>query len=101
MMEYVESTLDSLKGATNSDAAFRTSADQIRREAELIAVIGQVLRQEGMDEADDEDYANLSQDMAKAALDVVAALDRGDADAARKSVAGITKSCDACHEQYR
>ena len=101
MMEYAEATLDSLKSVTNNTATAKGNIDQVRREAEVIAVIGHVLTQEGMDEFDDEDYAGLSQQMSRNAREVVAALEREDFDSVRKSVGAVTQSCDACHEQYR
>ncbi|MGB7343082.1 MAG: cytochrome c [Pirellulaceae bacterium] len=101
MMEYAEKLKDSLQDATNNAASVKEKGDQIRRQAELLAVLGVVLTKEGMDDFDDKDYAALSKQMAEAASGVVGALERGDADAVRKGVGAITQSCDACHEQYR
>ncbi len=101
VMEYAQELLDSLQNVTNNAASVKSEPDQIRREAELLSVLGAVLTKEGMDDFDDEDYAALSKQMTKASIDVVGALNRGDADAVRKGVGSITQSCDACHEQYR
>tara|TARA_R110002049_G_scaffold2750_2_gene21332 strand:- start:14244 stop:15206 length:963 start_codon:yes stop_codon:yes gene_type:complete len=101
MMEYAEATLDSLKGVTNNEATAKNNVDQVRREAEVLAVIGLVLTQEGMDDFDDADYAALSQAMTESARAAVTALERNDFEEVRKSVGAITQSCDACHEQYR
>ncbi|NND96719.1 MAG: cytochrome c [Pirellulaceae bacterium] len=101
MMEYAEHLRDSLQDVTNNADTVKSNADQVRREAELLAVLGKVLIQEGMDDFDDEDYAALSKSMATAATNVVGALERGDTDAVRKSVGEISQACDACHEQYR
>ena len=54
-----------------------------------------------MDDADDDDYAKLSRDMAEDGKEVTAALQRGDFDAVRLGVSKIRQKCDACHEQYR
>ena len=101
MMEYAEAILESLKSVTNNEATAKSKTDQIRREAEILAVVGHVLIQEGMDDFDDTDYAVLSQKMTASASGVVTSLERNDFDAVRKSVGAITQSCDACHEQYR
>ena len=101
MMEYAEQLSDSLQSVTNNEASVKSNTEQVRREAELLAILGLVLVQEGMDEYDDEDYAAHSKKMTSASREVVAALERGDADAIRKSVGAITQSCDACHEDYR
>jgi len=101
IMQYAEQTLDSLKSVTNHEAKAKSNADQIGREAEIIAVIGQLLTQEGMDDYDDADYAALSRRMTASAIEVVRALEAADLGAMRTSVGAITQSCDACHEQYR
>ncbi|QDT12458.1 Cytochrome C' [Planctomycetes bacterium K23_9] len=101
MMEYAQQLVDSLQDATNDAASVKSKSDQVRREAELLAVLGTVLVKEGMDDFDDDDYAALSKQMTEASKAVVGALERGDADAVRKGVGAITQSCDACHEQYR
>jgi cytochrome c556 len=54
-----------------------------------------------MDDAEDEDYQMLSRAMTKASRSVVAAIERQDFEAVRKSVGEITQSCSDCHEQYR
>ena len=64
-------------------------------------MLGEVLVQEGMDEADDEDYAKLSRSMTEAAKGVTAGVERMDVDAIRQGASAIRQRCDACHEQYR
>ena len=101
MMQYAEELKDSLQQVTNNAGSIKSNSDQVRREAELLAVLGIVLIQEGMDEFDDEDYQELSLKMTAAGNSVVGALERDDADGVRKAVGAITQSCDACHENYR
>ncbi|MCG8648563.1 MAG: cytochrome c [Pirellulales bacterium] len=101
LMRYSEAVFDSLKDASRNANSVKANGDQIRREAELISVFGEVLTKEGMDEADDDDYSKLSRDMVEASKAAVAALERGDTDAVRKSVAAIRQRCDACHNEYR
>ncbi len=101
LMEYVEGLTNALQDASNSEAAIASNSDVIRRQAELIAVVGHVIVQQGMDDADDEDYQRLSQAMTTASRDVVSAIERGDFASVRASVGAITQSCDACHEQFR
>ncbi len=101
MMEYAQELIDSLQDVTNDAASVKSNTDQVRREAELLSILGVVLTKEGMDDFDDEDYAELSKKMTEASKAVVGALERGDPDAIRKGVGAISQSCDACHEQYR
>jgi hypothetical protein len=102
LMEYLETTLDSpLQSGTNNPDDFEDALDDLRRAAAMVAVVGQVLTEEGMDEADDPDYCELSLAMTRAALDLRAALQQQDAEAARLAVGQISQSCSDCHNQYR
>lgn len=101
MMEYAEQLIESLEGNSRDVAAVEQNADAVRRMAELIAVVGEVITREGMDEADDDDYVKLSRDMIAEARTVVEAIERTDYETARAGVSAIRGRCDACHEQYR
>jgi hypothetical protein len=59
----------------------------------MVAIVGKVLNQEGMDEADDADYQQLSDAMKQAALDLRLAVVNDDAEAARLAVGAIGQSC--------
>ncbi len=100
MMEYIETLSESIKDVTNNEGAIKSNVDQVRRLSEVMAAVGLVLTQEGMDDWDDADYVALANRFSTAASGVTAALQRNDYDAVRKGVGEITQSCDACHEQY-
>ena len=101
MMEYLEGLSEALQGVSNSESAIQANTETIQRQSELIAMVGQVLVKEGMDEADDKEYQKLSNSMTTAASNVASAIERGDLGSIREAVGGITQSCDACHEQFR
>lgn len=101
LMEYIDQLIDVLEDAARDEASVKAGSDLIKRNSELLAMIGEVLVQEGMDEADDNDYVKLSRSMAEAAQGVTQALDRMDIDAIRQGASAIRQRCDACHEQYR
>lgn len=101
MMEYADTLHEALRQATNNEDTLKAEPNEAIRPAELLAALGRILVQEGMDESDDEDYAALSRSMTDASLAVRTALERNDFEAARKAVGAVTQSCDACHEQYR
>lgn len=101
LMEYAGLLIEKLEDSGNSVAAIQENVDSIKRNAELLSALGEVLVQEGMDDADDDDYAGLSRGMTKASKEVVAAIDRGDFEAAGSGISGIRQQCDACHEIYR
>lgn len=101
MMEYVEMLLDQLNSVARSAAEVEANVDEARRQAELLATVGSVIRQDGMDDSDDEDYTGLCDEMTRAAVELVRAIERQDYEAASSLVGGIEQSCADCHEQYR
>ncbi|MGI9471217.1 MAG: cytochrome c [Rubripirellula sp.] len=101
LMEYAEILIETLEDGSRDEATIKRDPDLVKRNSELLAILGEVLTQEGMDEADDEDYAKLSRDMTAAAKEVTAAIDRMDFEAVRKGTSAVRQRCDACHEQYR
>lgn len=101
LMEYAEALIESLEDASRDEKLVKANPDQIRREAELLSVFGEVLTKEGLDEADDDDYVQFSRHMIEASKAVVAALERGNAGDVRKNVSAVRQRCDVCHNQYR
>ncbi len=102
LMNYLEQLLaEPLESETTDAATVEQSKEELDRAAALVAVVAEVLQQEGMEDADDPDYRQLSDAMRQAAQDVRAALADDDAEGARKAVGQIGQSCSACHEQYR
>lgn len=101
LMEYAEMLIEALEDKGSDDDDVQENSDEILRHSELLAMLGEVLTKEGMDDAGDEDYDKLSRDMTIASQDVVAALKRSDWSAAGTGISTIRTKCDACHEQYR
>jgi cytochrome c556 len=102
LMEYLQQLMDeTLTSETNDAASVAAAIEDLKRSGAMVAVISEVLNQEGMEGADDGDYREFSNRMKQAALALQAALEQNDANAARLAVGEISKSCDACHEQYR
>ncbi len=101
LMAYSESLIESLEAATNVTDTSQRNVDLIKRNAQLIAMLGEVLSQAGMDDASDDDYVKLSQAMSRAANELVSAVERSAVGEYQSAVGSIRKRCDACHEQYR
>ena len=101
LMEYAEALVESLEDGARDEGTIKKETDLVKRNSELLALLGEILVQEGMDDADDDDYAKLSRDMTKDASAANKALERGDYEAVRLGVAKIRQKCDACHEDYR
>lgn len=101
LMEYAEQLINALEDTTRDEASIKSEVDSIKRNTELLAVIGEVLVKEGMDDADDGDYATFSRAMTAEAKIVSEAIERIDVEAIRRGASLIRQRCDACHEQYR
>lgn len=101
LMEYADQLIDLLEDGTRDVATVKRDPDLVKRNAQLLAMLGEVFTKEGMDEYDDEDYCKLSRDLSAAGTAVAAAIDREDIEAARKGTSAVRQKCDACHEQYR
>ncbi|MFO0870076.1 MAG: cytochrome c [Pirellulales bacterium] len=102
LMQRLEMGLEPhLQPWTASKADFMGKKDELLREAQLFAVMGHVLMQDGMSDADDKEYVAFCEMLKKAALDVADAVKLGNDDAARQAVGRISKSCADCHDKYR
>jgi len=101
LMEYAETLIDSLEDGARDEKTIKKEMDLVKRNSELLALLGEILVQEGMDDYDDDDYASLSRDMTTAGEATTKALDRNDFEAVRLGVGKLRQKCDACHEQYR
>lgn len=102
LMQYAEFLLDGpLKEGSRSPESVKAEEDRLRRTAEVLAAVGQVLRTEGLADADDDDYADLCDELIEACRGVSLALDQGDPAAVGRAVASIQQSCNKCHENYR
>ncbi len=101
-MQILEWSLrDNLAPATSNEDNFNDTQEDIVKYAELVAAYGQILQQEGMTDADDENYTELAKAMVTASRDVLKAVKIKDADMARTAVSRIDQSCNKCHDTYR
>ncbi len=101
LMEYCQLLVDQLADHSTDAATAEENADKLKKNAELLAMVGEILTKEGMDDSEDGDYAALSHAMGQSARSVVGAIERQDFEAVRAGVGEITQSCANCHEQYR
>lgn len=85
----------------SNEGDFKANKSEILQEAYMVAVVAEVLKQEGMEDGDDDDYAGYSDKMKKAALDIVDGVKNDNYESARKAVGIIGQSCSECHELYR
>jgi hypothetical protein len=101
-MQILEWALrEQLLPATNSEAKFRESGDEITKYAELVAMFGKIILQKGMSDADDEQYQKFASTMTSSAQEVIQAVKSKDPELARNAVSRVEQACNQCHETYR
>jgi cytochrome c556 len=80
---------------------FERHAERLAAEAQLIAVLAEVIAQEGYEFADDATYLEHARSMQVQALSVRDAALRQNYEEARKAAGELGKACSNCHEGYR
>lgn len=98
-MEQAES--EKLTAMTNSERALSRNAEDVLVEAELLAMLAVEIVRPGADDADDSDYAAYASQLQQAARDLADAAEQENYEAARQATGNISKSCIACHADYR
>ena len=101
LMTRLEMADKTLSEAISSSAAFRGESDVVLHEAEIVAVITQVLQEAELDDYDDETYRGYAAAMGAAAADIRNAALEGRYDEASAAVGRLKQSCDTCHGDYR
>ena len=102
LMRRLEQSQDSVFGPfLASQNEMDARVEELVHEAELTAVLGQILVRDGMPEWDDETYADYCRDLMRGASGLRDAAKQSDYDAAVHSSGVISKSCSHCHETYR
>ena len=101
LMVRLQKSIDKLKPMTANKSEMSSNIEDIFHEANIVAAIGKVLVKDGMEDGEEESYADPSNAMTKAALDVISATKTNDLDLASKSVNLIDQSCTNCHDEWR
>jgi hypothetical protein len=100
LMKRLERTENSIKAVTN-ESLLKKGAEEVVREASVLAVIAKVVSTEGYNASDEEDYQKFAKDIIKAAQDMTAAAKDGNYSAFEDAKNRMTKSCSDCHLGYR
>jgi hypothetical protein len=84
-----------------NEREFKSHADDVRHEAQIIAMLADVIAREGFDYWDDDQFAGYATELQQAATAVAAAAQQADFSQAQRAGARLTKACADCHEGYR
>jgi hypothetical protein len=102
LMERLEEGFDKkLLPWLASEGAFKENNEKILHEAQIVAVIAEVIQREGYEFADDDTYLGLAKAMRDAALGIADGVKNNNYSKANESAGVITKACSECHEGYR
>jgi hypothetical protein len=101
LMSRLEAAEKLLGAVTASQAEFAKQLDVAFHEAEIVAAIGEVIRQPEFEYHDDDSYLGYAASMRAAAVRVREACLKKDYESARAAVGEISKSCNDCHGDYR
>jgi hypothetical protein len=102
MMQVLEWSLrENMAPAVSNEDNFRENQEDLAKYAELVGAFGHILQQEGMTDADDENYTEMAKAMVGATKDLLQAVKANDAELARTAASRIDQSCNKCHETYR
>jgi len=101
LMKRLEAAEKLLGAATASQGDFTKQLDVVLHEAEMVAAIGEVIRQPDYEYHDDDSYLGYAGSMRDAAVRIREACLKKDYETARTAVGEISKSCNDCHGDYR
>jgi hypothetical protein len=82
-------------------AAFRRNRENLRHEAEIVAVLAEVIHREAYEYWDDETFAEYAAELRNAATDTAKAAEADNFDQARDAAVRATGACTNCHAGYR
>lgn len=84
-----------------NEREFAAHRDDVRHEAQIVAMIADVIARKEFDYWDDETFAGYAKELKQSATDVAAAAERGNYPQAQQAIARATKACADCHDGYR
>ncbi|MBS0210528.1 MAG: hypothetical protein JSS27_16410 [Planctomycetes bacterium] len=102
LMKRLEEARTNKFGPWTSDkGAFGKNKDALMREAQVVTMIAQVIKDKTYDSAEDTEYVGFASDLEKQCLELLDAVKGDNQSAAQSAVSRISKSCDTCHGSYR
>ena len=101
LMIRLEQARDALRQAVASPPDFGRGREELLHAVEIVAVIGEVIRQPDFPDHDDDTYRGHSTAMRDAAVEAREACERDDYESARAAVGRLEKACADCHADYR
>ena len=101
VMRRLQGLHDEVKAASSNEKEFKKQQPKIIHTTELIALMAEAVQQEGMDYADDEDYAAYAKQMQAAASTAAKASRNNNYEMMSNAVNAVGQSCADCHGDFR
>jgi hypothetical protein len=102
LMSRMEAAYDErLAGWLSSAGEFRSNLAEVRHEAEILAILAEIISREGYEFTEDAEYAAHAGQVRDGARALADAAIAEDYDRASEAAAKIEKSCADCHEGFR
>jgi hypothetical protein len=83
------------------EKVYEKSRDEIRHEAQVVALLASVIHRPSYEFSDDETFAGYAIELQQAANDVAAAAESNNFEQARDALNRATNACANCHDGYR
>lgn len=90
-----------LKAWTSSPGEFASHRADILHEAQLLAMIAQIIKDPSYEYGEDETYLGYVDVMQKHCLELIEAITNDDQQQAQSATGRINQACDTCHGDYR
>jgi hypothetical protein len=102
LMKRMEKSLrDRLSPWTSNASEFNKNRGAIQNEAQLLAMICEVIKSEGYEYADDANYRKYVDTLQQQCLEIVEATKSQDPKRGQSAAALLNKTCDACHADFK
>ena len=100
LMKRIERAKNFLQQDVNSEAKFKSLAEQARHEAAIIAALGTVITTSGYEYTADDEYQKHARSLIDGGTEASSALQDEAFDRFKQAVDKVNKSCTDCHQSY-
>jgi hypothetical protein len=101
MKRMEESGQNSLAPWTASANDFKANKDKILHEAQLLAVLAEVIKHPSYEYGEDANFVKYAEDLRGACLEMVEGVRTDNYDKARSGAGAMSKACTGCHGDFR
>lgn len=85
----------------SSKGEFKKNKDAVLREAQLLTMLSEIIKDKGFESADDESYQKYAAALQQQCITLAEAIKDDDQDKAQSTFAQVGKACDTCHGDFR